>query len=412
MKYLNSFFTAIILLPGLAAAQSNFKPGFIVNMAGDTLKGQINQKEWFGNPKSIEFKNESGVKNLTANDISYFEIYNSVSYRRYSGYISMDQTNISKLSTGIDSTKKNDIVFLKTEQAGDNVTLYSYIDDVKTRFFIAENNSKNIIELIYRIYYLPDHGIQTRIENVYVPQLYDLATKYNPASARLKKEIENATYTLPDLKSISQKINNMVADKQTYGGKAAWKLFAGIGVNATHFTSDGGSKFYSTQSTTSFYPAVAIGVNLYPNPSIGKLIVRGEVMVTGAAYKNSVDLYFNQPDKPKSDFNLKELLVIINPQVIYNLYNTNAFKFYVDAGLSYAFAKTSGNSIYNANLKTTTYNYLSLSPGLISFPVKLGIVLNKKTDIYLSYSTPAAITNSSEYTINTTSIKAGINYEF
>jgi hypothetical protein len=416
MKTLFSIAAALTLLPALTFAQSNYKPGYIVTLKGDTLHGEINQKEWFGNPKSIEFKSTAGVKNYTVNDISYFELLNSSIYQRYSGEISMDETNTSKLQTGVDSTKKQDVVFLRVEQNGPNVTLYSYIDAKKTRFFIGDNKTGQVKELVYRIYYLPDHGVQTRSENIYIPQLYDLAIKYNPTSEKLKSEIENATYSLPDLKSISQKLNNITVDKKTYGGKSAWKFFAGVGVNATLFTTSPGTsqgtKFYNAKNTTSVYPAVSAGVNLYPNPSVGKLIVRGEIMVTGAAYKNSVDLYFNQPDIPKSDFNVKEFLVIVNPQVIYNIYNTNNFKFFIDAGISYTFVKTTGNSIYNSHLQTTTYNYLSLSSGLISFPIKLGVTLGKKVDIYVSYSTPAAITNSKNYTINANSIKAGINYEF
>ncbi|QEC79406.1 hypothetical protein [Mucilaginibacter ginsenosidivorax] len=417
MKPLFLLAAALTLLPALTFAQSNFKPGYVVTLKGDTLRGEINQKEWFGNPKSVEFKSAAGVKTYTVDDIGYFELLNSSIYQRYSGEISMDETNTSKLQTGVDSTQKQDVVFLRVEQNGPNVTLYSYIDAKKTRFFIGDNKTGQIKELVYRIYYLPDHGVQTRIENIFIPQLYDLAIKYNPTSEKLKTEIENSAYNLPDLKSISQKLNNMFVDKKTYGGKSAWKFFAGLGINATLFTTSNsgtsqGYKFYNAKNTTSVYPAVAAGVNLYPNPSVGKLIVRGEVMVTGAAYKNSVDLYFNQPDIPKSDFNVKEFLVIINPQVIYNIYNTANFKFFIDAGMSYAFVKTTGNSIYNSHLQTTIPNYLSLSSGLISFPVKLGITVAKKVDIYISYSTPAAITNSRDYSIDATSIKAGINYEF
>jgi hypothetical protein len=401
-----------LLLPLFSVAQSNYKPGYVVTLKGDTLRGEINQKEWFGNPKSIEFKSTAGVKTYTVDDISYFELLNSSIYKRYSGEISMDETNTSKLQTGVDSTKKQDVVFLRVEQNGPNVTLYSYIDAKKTRFFIGDNKTGQVKELVYRIYYLPDHGVQTRSENIYIPQLYDLAIKYNPTSEKLKSEIENATYSFPDLKSISQKLNNMSVDKKTYGGKSAWKFFAGVGVNSTKFTTSGTFQFFNAQNTTSVLPAASVGVNLYPNPNVGRLIVRGEIMVTSASYKSTVDLYANQPDKPKADFKLDQILIIINPQVIYNIYNTHAFKFYADAGISYAFIKTKGNTIYNSYLTTTYPNYLALSSGLISIPVKLGMVLVKKVDIYVSYSTPTPITNSRAFAINATSIKAGINYEF
>jgi hypothetical protein len=411
MKLFFKLLSAALLSPLFTLAQSNYKPAYVVTIKGDTLKGEINQKEWFGNPRTIEFKNSAGVKNYTVDDIRFFELLNSVSYQRYAGPISIDETNTAKLSNGKDSTIKQDIVFLKIEQKGANVTLYSYVDAIKTRFYITENNPDNITELVYRIYFLPDHGVQTRSENIFIPQLYDMATKYNPSSERLKREIESATYSSTDLKSISQKINNMVADKKNYGGKASWKLFAGVGINSTSFKHSGTFSFFNVQDHTSVFPTLSLGVNVTPNPNVGKLVVRGEIQVTGATFKSIVDRYFNDPAY-KAEYKINQFIIILNPQVIYTIYNTNAFKFYVDGGLAINIAKDSGNSLYNPKLDKTDENYLYLSKNWFNFPIKLGIVLNKKIDIWASYTTPASITDNSKYSIDATSIKAGINYQF
>ena len=41
-----------VLLPLLSIAQSNYKPGYVVDIKGDALHGYLDQKEWGHNPKS------------------------------------------------------------------------------------------------------------------------------------------------------------------------------------------------------------------------------------------------------------------------------------------------------------------------------------------------------------------------
>lgn len=44
------------------SAQSNYKKGWIVNQAGDTLTGKINDEEWIRNPISIQFKHDGSSR--------------------------------------------------------------------------------------------------------------------------------------------------------------------------------------------------------------------------------------------------------------------------------------------------------------------------------------------------------------
>jgi hypothetical protein len=400
MKHLNKLLLAAALLPSFAFAQSNYKPGYVVTAKGDTLRGEINQKEWYGNPRSIDFKGSTGIKTYTADDINFFEILNSSAYQRYAGSISTDETNPARLSHGVDSGKKQDVVFLRLEQKGPNVILYSYTDAIKTRYFLTELSTNNTAELVYRSYFLPDQGVKTRDENIFIPKLYELAQKYNPESEDLKGEILKASYNGGDLKEISQKINKMTSDKKTYSSSATIKFFVGVGLSTT--TSKPEDKFplyagpdYRTiaPSKTTIFPMISAGINIYPNPNVNKLVIRGELQ------------------KP-SDYSFNQYVVIFNPQVLYNLYNTVNFKFYIDGGVAFNVAKNTGNGYINVNSNESFSHYLQLNTTWFSFPFKLGIVLNNKIDIAVAYTTPADITNSKQYSISQSSVKAGINYLF
>ncbi|MDB5026006.1 MAG: hypothetical protein JWP78_3761 [Mucilaginibacter sp.] len=39
----------VVLLPALSYAQSNYKPGYVITLKGDTLPGFIDYREWNSN---------------------------------------------------------------------------------------------------------------------------------------------------------------------------------------------------------------------------------------------------------------------------------------------------------------------------------------------------------------------------
>lgn len=423
MKQLFNFLLPALLLPACAIAQSNYKPGYVITTKGDTLRGTINVKDWSSNPESISFQDKAGIKNYTVSDIRYFNVLN-LSYQRYTGKISIDETNLQKLSNGVDSSKRDANVFLKTEQKGAKVTLFSYTDDIKTRFFIEENQTTNVSELIYRIYFVPDKGVQTHSENSYVPQLYALAQKYNDGSEQLKRDIEKASYNLDDLKSISVKINNMGTDKNDYGSKTAARIFVGAGINVAKYSFSGDSPFNDPPSKTSVNPLFSIGANIYTNPSTNKFVLRAELLVGSGSYKSHVDIYYNSPNSKQADYSFKQIIFSFTPQAVYNFYNTKAFKFYGDAGVAINVAKNSGNTMHNNDLNIDFHNYLTLNSTFFSYMVKTGFVLNDKIDIGITYVLPSSITNNatkttsnnlgntSNYSLNLSGIRAGISYLF
>lgn len=422
MKPKSLLISLLILFSFFSKAQTNFKPGYVITINGQIIKGFINEKEWDTNPADINFKTSLSAhesQNYTTNDINYFEITNSVAYQRYSGLISTDETNIARLAIGRDSSKKMDIVFLKLQQKGPNVSLYSYNDAIKMRYFIADNKAGKTFELIFRQYFIPEMGTATHNENEYVPQLYDLAAKYNPGSAELRQLIENARYNLSDLKKISQNINNLEVDNTNYGTSSSIDFFAGAGADATTYSFSGNGPFYDKiPNQTSVGPFVTAGFNFYPNASVGKFALRAEVLYTSSSYKTEVNLYYAQPDKPKATYRLKQHEIGFSPQVLYYIYNTKAVKVYAGAGFMVNLTSYSGNTTTNnADPSQVLVNVLVLDKRWLSYPVKAGLILNKKLEIALSYTFPSSITgiastSTTNYSFKISSIKGGLNYHF
>lgn len=98
----------------------------------------------------------------------------------------------------------------------------------------------------------------------------------------------------------------------------------------------------------------------------------------------------------------------VSPQIQYHLYNADDFKFYINAGVSLNASKYTGNSYHNNYTDQTNDHVLDMDALWVSFPVKTGIVLNKKIEIFATYILPASFSPSMELR----SIQAGINYIF
>jgi hypothetical protein len=215
MKYFYLLFLAVIICPFVSSAQKNFKPSFIVTLKGDTINGFIDYREWDSNPRSIKFKTEiSGPeKILTSSDISYFNVNNKEQFKRYAGRITRDRIDEAYVLNERDTTFIIDTVFLKVILKGKYLTVYSYIDDVKTRFYYTEKDNEMPNELGYRLYYnnqrvntITNTG-RTVNENTYMKQLYALAQKYNVLDTNLQRTIEDSNYKKYHIVRIANLIN-------------------------------------------------------------------------------------------------------------------------------------------------------------------------------------------------------------
>jgi hypothetical protein len=217
MKPYYRLFAFALLMPFYALAQTEYVPGVVVNLSGDTLRGEINYKDWDNNPKNIQFKNAEGkVLKLGTGDIKYFGLTTSrlAEYQRYIGPVSMNPIDIGHLYQMRDTSVKFDTVFLRVLQKGKNVTLLTLSDNFKTRFFIEETPSTDAKELIFRVYLsdeVSNGSNRTVYENTYQRQLYALAQKFNVATDKLAGTIEKSEYREDYMLDIAGQINNVSA---------------------------------------------------------------------------------------------------------------------------------------------------------------------------------------------------------
>jgi hypothetical protein len=399
MKKLYALFFAATLFPFFLKAQSNYKPGYAITVKGDTLRGFIDLREWQIDPRNINFKtsaNANETRILGPSTITFFDVSGLVSYERYTGKLNVDRTSISSMTNGRDTSTITDTLFLRILQKGSKISLYEYNDKIKNHFFVADNADGKPTELIYRIY---NDGDKTITETGYMRQLYALAVKYDVGDA-LKLQIERADYKLLDLEKITAKINNI--DKKDIGKtrtlNKSTTFFVGVGLNANTTTTK--DIFPQHTSSTSFFPRVSVGLNVLGNPNVGRFVFRVEAAFTGNKIRSTYNFSNTANSINNATLAIDQYTVSVIPQVVYNFYNTDKFKFYGGVGAAFSGSK------YNNNTN------LGVTEGWTYFPLKLGIVVNKKFDISVAYSSSAGITNSNSYEIAVSLLQAGLSYNF
>ncbi len=429
MKKIYKALLGAVLFPVLSYAQSNYKPGYVVNLKGDTLRGFIDYREWNTDPNAIEFKgtlSEKDSKRFKTSDISYFNVTGLDEYQQYSGLISMDVTDKDHLGYYRDTAYQTATVFFKVLQKGNNLALYSYTDGLKTRFFIGEATGYLPKELVYRLYYNysgSDVGGQKGVtvnENTYMKQLFALANKYDVLNDDVQREIERADYKKDDLLSIVSKINHISKEtlkKSVQAKGPIYNLFVSAGININHISTVTDGPYYAGggRPQTSYMPAASLGINFFANPNTRQLQFRLEAGIALSKYNYLYNLQVNPYIPFKASFN--ETTFSISPQIIYNFYNAENFKIYAGAGVSLSIYSFS-NAYFGSQSQPNSASDIAANDVFYfhktddTFLLKTGVQVHKNWGIYAQYSSGVAISEGGYFQMSSRCEQFGINYYF
>ena len=401
----------LIAFPAFLFAQSNYKPGYIVKLDGDTVKGLIDYREWETNPGKIFFKNnqQDQTQSCTPENTAAFGITGLDYYEGHVVSISRSSTDVNKISikTDTDSQVYIDTVFLHVLEKGKNLTLFEYADKIKTRYYIGEaGQSAQPEELVYQVYYATDNSTVQYNERYRTQLLYE-AQKANMNTDDVQRMIFRARYYNDDLSSVIRKINGN-SNTQTSSSKqfgTRWFAGAGIVINNMTFTGD---IQYPNNSNVS--PRASFGLDLFTNKSTQKVFIRIELSV-------SSDQHDFKDSYQQTELKMTQFTLSITPQLYYNFYNSTNLKVFAAAGLPFNFSGyptryyTTLGGIYASPVKENDFpDYHKIWEAGV---IKAGIVLNEKIEIYAGYSPSTTLTdNYTQFSGTLVSCEAGINYLF
>jgi hypothetical protein len=440
MKPNSLFILSFLVLPLLAGAQNNYKKGLVITEQGDTLKGYINDRDWLENPEKISYKEtlESNIdKVFDLGNSSFFQIIGEDAYQKYTVSVSMDEINISKLNIGADTSKAIEKVFLKVLVDGCNVNLYSYTDDIKTRYYFWDKSTALPVELSYKLFYyirrisdpnkpsyLTNDIQKLVIRKNYIGQLNYLATQFGMNSKDLTRKINIAPYRNEELSEIIVQINGNDAINMCMisGSKEKSRLlfFAGIILRRSSlnymeakncFTVNSGSDHKAYWS-----PAVGIGFDLALNTG-SRFYIREELVFSRDKLASS-DQYSEPLNGYYEDYqyNLSQWNLTLSNGLNYNIYHASKMKGYIGAGIDVHFSRittskyrTHAYDLFNDDIYERT-DILPSWQNWITFPVKAGIIINSKFDINYTYRIPLSISGDGGFSKLVNVMEMGIAY--
>lgn len=402
-------FGLCLALPMMSFAQSNFHKGYLVTNTSDTLKGYIDYREGSLNPTVFTFKpalNASPQSYGLTNCMAY-GVDGLVAYQRFAVNVSLGSEDLGKLPDVIDRSSKRDTVFLEVLQAGSKVSLYVYKDRIKKRYYILDKDEKEPVELLRQLYNNvnnPGNAI-TNIE--YARQLIPVMKKYDQWTEATEGRLRGLGYNNAELLKVVSRINNQKVEKSA---TPKLRLFAGAGINvlSTKFKGKNELASINTTSKTSVGPMITGGVDFFANPSIRKMLFRIELAL--ASGKSEV-----LNEDAGSSFDL--ITVALSPQIIYNFYNRENFKFFMGAGPEIFYSKYSNQTAFRMVRNVIPEGRreevnLDLRAASATLQATAGIVVNKKLEFSVGYSVPSSLTNYAFYRLERNKFRAGINYLF
>ena len=404
--------TLFIVIPFTLFAQSNYHAGYVLKNDGDTLKGFINYREWRQNPKSIDFKvnkTDKQVLQFNPQSIKEFQITGLETYVAYIGEISMNQTNFSNLPEKLDTTLKSDTIFLQRLATGSHMTLYKYTDEIKTRFFVAETNGSPE-ELKYYEYYTNAHEIVDK--QVFKGQLISYINKLNLQIPGLVNKLDQARYEQTDLEQLINEINNN--DKKAISKKASSsRFFAGISVGRTitevSEITIAGLPTDILHGQAAISPRADFGVDFFDNPNVQRFVFRGEIALSYLNPHYAYQIARVDGTSAHTTYTFNQYTASVAPQVLFNFYNKDDFKVYIDAGIAFNFSSYTNNKFV---IDESDIAGPDLAPFWINFPLQAGMVLNKKIEVCLTYINKASFSRTSTFDANNQTVSLGVKFLF
>ena len=142
---------------------------------------------------------------------------------------------------------------------------------------------------------------------------------------------------------------------------------------------------------------------MFGNPTIQQFIFRAEVSFSYIDPKFEAKQVNGSTYGP---FSFNQYTATFTPQLIFNAFNKDHIKIYIDAGLG---LNISGYSNSKLVIEGAPYK---LDSFWFNIPLQAGVVFNKKLEIFFTYTGYAAYTGYEYFSVENQSTTLGLKYLF
>ena len=274
---------------------SNFSPGYVVTINGDTIRGFIESHNWIINPSKIFFKEKAtaSLTSFTPLTCKGFGVDGNV-YESATVQLEVSPYNTSELKPDRELHLENKTAFLETIVKGTKA-LYSLKNGENNEQYYIKNNDGFEL-LIYKRYIKEKDGQSSIASNTrYVNQLALYLQDYNDVQARLI----NTNYTKSSLKSL------FIAYYEATKGKTAFVktsekvsitfgVMAGISFNKLTLTSDSFSDLQGSNFKQSVGTAIGGSLALIVPNTKKRWSLQNDLLLASYKVTSSINDYVDK----------------------------------------------------------------------------------------------------------------------
>lgn len=198
-------YLAILLSIQFAQGQNNFRKGYIVTTAGDTITGEI-KFNWNQKPTALNFRQGAFIKSYTVNDVVAFQLMGGDRFVQKTVEVDVSPTVVEKLLPVGEDPMESMNLFLKVLLLGE-ANLYQSYDEARQRFhyFIETKDTEGAVELIENRRKIPRDTDELRFEMSNIVGLVKTQDKYKGQLFFLLNDCDRSISEIQEMEELTQK---------------------------------------------------------------------------------------------------------------------------------------------------------------------------------------------------------------
>lgn len=343
-------------LPLRLRAQASFRPGYIITLQGDTVRGSVDYASNVRGATECRFK-PAATDVLEKYQPAQLNGYGVLHDRFYQAH------TILRVNPSVDTTSQR--VFLEVLVQG-AATLFYYADDNSTSQYFIQIGTRPVQPLVLRIDYVVENGSRLKREKALFRGTLATALQGCPA---VQSKVGTVRFTVSDLSSITRQYNDCVGGRQVVSEVAAPKrrsyflLEAVVGVQTSTLRFSGDIDLRDAAISGGVRPIVGIALQQYLPTMANRLGLRVELLYQPQRYEQEV----LAPVAPYAAF--KEVRVHLDqlrvPVALRYKPLNGRFQPFVEVGGSIAIALTNTNEyryISQSSSASSSWNVILPSP--------------------------------------------------
>lgn len=140
-----------------------------------------------------------------------------------------------------------------------------------------------------------------------------------------------------------------------------------------------------------------------------KFVFRGEIALSYINPHYAYQIARVDGAMANTTYTFNQYNAAATPQILFNFYNKDNFKLYIDAGIAFNFSSYTNNKFV---IDESDIAGPYLAPFWINLPLQTGMILNKKIEVCFTYINKASFSRSSSFDSSNQTVSVGVKLLF